>query len=92
MVLADHYAGVTPRSMGPCSIAVDPEGIASAGARISGNYSVIPHYTLGPGQTRALFALREFPPIPWQEAVSEVAATTQQALAAGRTALQSLRK
>jgi len=90
MLLADHYAGVTPRPMGPCSVAADPEGIALARAQIKGNYGVIPHYSLEPGRTRALFAVREFPPIPWQEALDEVTATTQEALEAGREALRSL--
>jgi len=90
MVLADHWAGVTMRPMGPCSIAASPEGIASAGAQIKGNYSVIPFYTLAAGQTSALFAIREFPLVPWQEAADEVAATSQDALRDAREALASL--
>ncbi len=90
MVLADHWAGVTMRPMGPCSIAASPEGIASAGAQIKGNYSVIPFYTLEAGATSALFAIREFPLVPWQEAVDEVAATSQDALQDAREALASL--
>lgn len=87
MLLADHYAGVTPRPMGPCSIAVEPDGVESAGVRIQGNYSVVPTYAFVKGRTSALFVLREFPPTPWQSAMADVAATTQEALQVGRRAL-----
>ena len=90
MLLADHYAGVTPRPMGPCSIAHEPHAIATAGVRIKGNYCVRPFYSLAPGQTHALFVLREFPPISWRDARSEVAETTGEALKAGRKALETL--
>ena len=92
MVLADHYAGVTARPMGPCSIVAGPEGIASAGAQINGNYSVTPFYNLEAGETSALFAIREFPPMSWGDAVDEVGATSQEAMRAGREALASLSK
>lgn len=90
MVLSDQYAGVTPRPMGPCAVAVDPAGIQSAGARIAGNYSVLPYYILAPGQTRALFIIREFSPISWQDAAAEVSATTDASLQAARDALGML--
>ena len=90
MLLADHYAGVTPRPMGPCSVAADPAGIVAAGARIKGNYSVLPFYVLAPGTTQALFVIREFAPIPWRSALDDIAQTTAEALRAGRRALESL--
>ncbi len=89
MVLADHYAGVTPRPMGPCSVATEAAGVVRAGARIDSNYSVRPSYVLAPGRTEALFAIREFTPMSWQSAVQEVAATSDEALAAARQALAS---
>jgi len=90
MLLADHYAGVTPRPMGPCSIAAAPEDIESASATIKRNYSILPTYALAPGKTSARFAIREFPPISWQSAKAEVAATSEEALAAAREALKLL--
>ena len=90
MLLADHYLGVTPRPMGPCSVVADPEGMASAGARIKGNYMVSPMYTLKPGATAALFAIREFPPTSWPAARDELAAGYADSLQAGHAALETL--
>lgn len=90
MLLADHYAGVVMRPMGPSSIAIDPTEIESAGVRIQGNYSVLPHYVLKPGAISALFVMREFTPTSWQSAKDEVAGTTAEALIAGHKALTSL--
>jgi len=90
MLLADHYLGITPRPMGPCGIVADPEGMATAGARIKGNYMVSPLYTLKPGATSALFAIREFPPTPWPAAREELAAGYAESLLAARTALETL--
>jgi hypothetical protein len=90
LLLADHYLGITPRPMGPCSIVADPEGLATAGARIKGNYMVNPMHTLKPGATAALFAIREFPPTPWPAAQDELAAGWVESLQAARAALDTL--
>lgn len=86
MVLADHYAGLTARPMGPCAVAVDPQGLVAAQTEVRDNYSVRPRFIFAPGTTTALFALREFTPMPWQSAVDEISTEADAALAAGRAA------
>ncbi|MEI6502799.1 MAG: hypothetical protein WCP21_17455 [Armatimonadota bacterium] len=90
MALADHFSGVTARPMGPCSLAVDPRGLVSAKVVITDNYSVRPTLVFAPGQTTALLALREFPLLPWQDVLKEVADTSADALKAAVEALPSL--
>lgn len=90
MLLADHFSGVTVRPMGPCSLAVAPQGLVSAKVVITDNYSVRPTLVFAPGQTTALLALREFPLLPWQDVLKEVADTSVEALRAGAEALPGL--
>ena len=88
MVLADHFAGVAPRPMGPCTLAVGPQGLVAAKVVVTDNYSVRPALTFAPGQTTALLAVREFPLLPWQDVVKEIAGTSDAALQAGAAASQ----
>ena len=90
MLLSDHFSGVTPRPMGPCSLAVDPKGLVSAKVVITDNYSVRPTLVFAPGQTTALLAIREFPLLPWQDVLKEIAGTSGDALKAGAEAASGL--
>jgi hypothetical protein len=55
---------------------------------VTDNYSVRPALTFAPGQTTALLAIREFPLLPWQDVVKEIAGTSDAALQAGAAASQ----
>jgi len=90
IVMADHYPGITPRPMGPCTITADPEGVASARVEIKGNYPVEPKYETKPGVLTATFIVREFAPTTWESARDEVAGTTAEALQAAQQALAAL--
>jgi hypothetical protein len=90
IIMADHYPGLTPRPMGPCTIAANPEGLQSAVVEIKGNYPVEPKYQTKPGALTATFVIREFTPTTWESARDEVAATTTDALQAAQTALAAL--
>jgi len=90
IVMADHYPGLTPRPMGPCTIAAAPEGLQAARVEIKGNYPMEPKYETKPGALTATFVLREFSPTTWEAARDEVAATTAEALQAAQQALAAL--